>query len=104
MNPLLIRHGAAILAHLRRDQVLSTLPPGVRGIWLGLVLGMLERPHTRYGLPHDRERLAEIAVAPVAECERAVAILMEEGALTLGDLALLRSPFLMGLLVPVSAR
>jgi hypothetical protein len=103
MTPLLIRHGAAILAHLRRDQVLSTLPPGVRGIWLGLVLGMLERPHTRYGLPCDLERLAEIAVAPVAECGKAVAILTAEGALAGRD-GLLRSPFLMGLLVPVPAR
>lgn len=103
MNPLLIRHAPAILLHLRRDRVLSTLPPGVRGIWLNLALGMLDRPHTRYGLPVDVERLAEIAVAPVAECERAVSILLAEGALAQRD-GLLRSPFVLGLLVPVPAR
>jgi hypothetical protein len=103
MSTLLTRHGAHILAHLRQDRALATLPPGVRGIWLGLVLGMLERPHTRYGLPVDVERLAEIAVAPVAECERALALLLADGALVQRD-GLLRSPFLIALLAPATAR
>ena len=105
MNPLVIQHASTILQHLQGDPVLSTLPPSARGVWLSLVLAMLERSHTDHTLPYDFDRLAEIAVAPVAECERAVGVLIAERALVRDrSLPLLRSALLWRLLKPAPAR
>lgn len=68
-------HAAAILAETRDNFDLASAPPAVRGVWVALVLAMMKRRHTGFGLLDHAERLAEIVVGPVAEVEHAVGVL-----------------------------
>lgn len=75
-------HAAAILTEMRDNQNLATASLQARAVWLNLVLAMLAKPHTAYGLRDDPERLAELAVGPISDVHAAVVMLLQCGALT----------------------
>ncbi|MBS7810522.1 hypothetical protein [Roseococcus pinisoli] len=105
MTPAAMRHAPAILQHLVEDREIASLPLTVGAVWLYLVLAMLDRAHTGYGLVEDAARLSEQVVCHRGEMETALAMLLELRLLERGVAdPYLRSPFLMRLLRPSGRR
>lgn len=100
-----MRYAPAILDHLTEDREIASLPLTVRGVWLYLVLAMVDRPHTGHGVTPDAGRLAELVVCRQDEMEVALAMLLDLRLLERGAAdPYLRSPFLMRLLRPAGRR
>jgi hypothetical protein len=105
MTPAAMRYAPAILDHLTEHRELASLPLTVRGVWLYLVLAMVDRPHTVHGLTADTGRLAEMVVCRQGDMDAAFGILIELGLLERSPAdGYLRSPFLMRLIRPAGRR
>jgi hypothetical protein len=68
--------------------------PATRGVWVALVLAMMKRRHTGFGVREDIELVAEIVVGPVADIERGLAVLVLRGLIVIDPDGYLRAPLL----------